>query len=146
MDVQYPIINGNVFSFRSITLDIGGVRVRGFKEIKYSHGVEPGEVYGPDQEMQARTRGKYKCEGSLVVWQHEWDQLRTKLGDAYMSKVFTISVAYSERGSPLNVAIDTLVGVRVIKAEKGASEGDDANEVNLTLSIMRIYENYKSAT
>lgn len=140
MSVQYPLVNGNVFSFRSITLDLGGMRVRGFKEIKYDHGVEPGEMYGPAQEMLARTSGKYKANGSLIVYQHEWDQIRARLGAKYFNKVFTISVVYSETGSPVQTTVDTLIGVRIIKADKGASEGDDPNEVNCTLHIMRIDE------
>lgn len=139
-DILYPLINGNAFSFRSISLNIGGLRIRGFKEIKYDHGVEPGEGYGPDQVMQIRTKGKYKANGSLIVWQHEWDKIRKALGQKYMGKVFTISVAYSESGGPIDATVDTLIGVRIVKVDKGASEGDEPNEVNLTLHIVRIEE------
>lgn len=140
MDIQYPLINGFAFSFRSIELNLGGKKIRGFKEIKYDHGVEPGEGYGPDQVIQVVTRGKYKANGSLIVWQHEWEEIRKALGHRYMNKVFTGSVCYAESGGPIDATVDTLVGVRIIKVDKGASEGDEPNEVNLALHIRQVIE------
>ena len=140
MTVGYPLVNGNAYGFSSIELDFGGVKSRGYKEVKYSSNLEPGELRGTHPQMLARTLGQYKAEGSLVLWTHEWNQLRDRMGQGYMQKTFTLNVVYAEAG-PLGAQRDTLVGCRITKVEKGGSEGTDGLEVSLTLSVMKILEN-----
>jgi hypothetical protein len=141
-DVTYPLINGNAYSFASITIDVGGIKFRGFKEIKYEHSLEPGELRGNHPQLLARTRGQYKASGSLTVFQHEWEQLRDRMGNGFFETVFTVSVMYSELG-PVGARCDTLHGVRFTKAAKGGSESNEGTEVPLDMHIMWIEESGK---
>lgn len=137
--VYYPLINGHAFSFASIELSIGGVHVRGFKEIKYSHKREIGKLRGAGVHVLARTRGQYDAEGSLTMWLHEWHQLQSLMGNGWMEGIFTISVIYSEIG-PLEAAGDALIGCTITSVEKGGSDGTEGLEVKVDFHIMDIQE------
>jgi hypothetical protein len=142
LPVQYPLINGYAYSFASVELSFGGIKFRGFKEIKYSHKVDIGKIRGNHPQVLARTRGDYDAEGSVVLWQHEWDYLRNQIGSGYLEAVFPISVVYSEVGT--GTTSDLLHGCRFLSVEKGASQGADGNEVSVGIDIMKLIEGGKA--
>lgn len=137
-----PLVNGNRYDFASIELRIRGQIFTGFKEISYSHKLEPGEVRGSAAQPIARTRGEYSAEGSLTLYRQEYDELVAVLGDGFMETEFEGTVTHAERGQP--TITDRLVGVRIKSDDSSYSQGADALEVKLDLSIMYLLKNGKS--
>ena len=139
MSVPYPLVNGTRFDFSSIETDVNGVVNKGYKEISYSHKLEPGQVKGNSPQVLGRTTGEYSAEGSLTMFLSEWDELKRSLSPGYMTTVFTISVAYNDDGEPLQV--DNLLGCRIKNVEKQHSQGGDPLAMKIDLDILYIREN-----
>lgn len=135
----YPIINGHAYGFSSIEININAVRFRGFKDLKYSQKREIGKLYGNQVSKIARTRGKYDADGSLTMYQHEWEELRDLLGDGWMQLSFMLTVIYSEYG-PLTARKDVLHGCTITSVKKGGSEGTEPLVVDLDFDIMYVEE------
>jgi hypothetical protein len=142
---NYPIINGHAFQFSSIEIFVGFRTFRGFKEIKYTQKREIGKLYGNSVKKLARTRGRVDTEGSLTMYQHEWEDLRDALGPGWLEATFPIIVLYSEYG-PIKARCDVLNGCTITSVKKGGSEGTEALIVDLDLDIMDINESSLSST
>lgn len=138
MTVQYPVINGQRCDFSSIETDVNGVVQSGYKEISYSHKLDPGKLRGTSPEVLGRTTGEYSAEGSLTLYLAEWEQLRESLAPGYMVTSFDTTVAYNASGEPLQV--DELIGCRITNVEKQHSQGTDPLTVKLTLDILKVIE------
>jgi hypothetical protein len=141
MAVSFPLINAHRYSWASVAADVNGAELVQFKEINYSHKLEPGKVRGIGPQIAGATRGEYEAEGSMVLYQEEWDVLRDRLGDGYMEVYFPISVSYAEDGQPTTT--DELVGCRITSVEKKPSQGTDGLEVSCNLHITYLLENGK---
>lgn len=140
MAIQYPLINGLRYDHSSAEIHVNGRVIYGVKEISFSQDLEPGEVEGVPAHSVGVTRGKYKAEGKLVMFQLESQELIDALGDRYMEKQFLIVVNYGEDGQPLLTR--ELIGCRIKKDEEGSS-GSDANEVSYDLRVGMIKKNGK---
>lgn len=141
-DPVYPLVNGNRYSWASIEIVINGLRFRGFKEISYSNGLEPGEMRGQGVQKLGRTRGELKPEASITIFLQEYMLLIAALaptGEGYLETEFDITVSYSDRNQP--IITDTLVGCRLKKPDRSASQGTDALAVKCDLDLMFVKEN-----
>jgi len=139
--VPVPNILGHYFSFASIEAKVKGIPFVGFTAINYSSGLEVADVYGTRPQKLGTTRGKQNAEGSCEMYLQDWENLKAMLGAegvGYGEERFTIVVQYGEVGMP--VKTDTLIGVRVIKAEYSNADGNEPSKVTLTLNIMRVDE------
>lgn len=138
---QTPLINGNRYSFASLTLWFNGFPFVGFKEISYDQSLTPGQVRGAHPQMLGRTRGKLEANASATFYKEEWNEILAALGDGYMEAPLSIDVTYSENGE--TPKIDKLKGLRIQKHEDSHSEGEDPTEVKVEFSIMWIEPNGK---
>jgi hypothetical protein len=139
MPALYPDINGVRWDYSCVEIRIGAKPFRGVKSVNYADGMEPGDVYGTGAQRIGRTRGQYKPEGSIELYEQEWRDLLASLPAAigYLEAVFPIIVTYQQTMvSPLNV--DLLVGCKIKKVSSDRQEGTDAVTVKLDLDIMRI--------
>lgn len=139
---DFPLVNGNRFSWASIVLNANGTEITGITEISYSHKLEPGTVRGAGPWKAGRTRGEYTAEGSLTLLRSDWDAFRDSLGDGFLEIDFTTSVSYSEVAEG-PVVTDELVGCRIKGPEHSPSQGTDPTTVQLPLDILYILENGK---
>ena len=134
--MDYPLINGTRYSFASIELTLNGQRYVGFKELNYNQDLDPGEVRGAHSQMLGRTRGDLKADGSISMFEEEWNSLLAALGAGYMEVPFDVSAAYAETNSP--TITDVLHGCRIKKVDKSRSQGTEGLVVKLDLSIVWI--------
>lgn len=139
--MDFPLINGHRYSWASIELDIDGADQLQFKEISYSHTLEPGDVRGQGPQVAGTTRGEYSAEGSVTFLKEGHDELIERFGDGYFEKRFNVTVNYAEEGQP--VTTDRLVGCRLKASEKSGSQGTDGLEVTAPLHVTYITENGK---
>lgn len=137
---DFPLINGNRYSWASVVFSMADIEIDDVTEISYSHKLESGTVRGVGPWKAGRTRGEYDAEGSVTLLRSAWDSLRAQLGNGYLESDFTVTVSYSEEGEG-DVVTDTLVGCRIQNVEHSPSQGTDALTVALTLSVLYILEN-----
>jgi hypothetical protein len=143
--LQYPLINGNFYSFASIEVQLGVFRTADFTAINYSTGLDVADVYGTRPQKLGTTRGRQTADGSLEMYLRAWELLRLQLraagfaaGIGYGEVRFPIIVQYAEPEMP--TVTDTLLGVRIVKATRSHSDGTDPLKVSLDLNVMRVFE------
>lgn len=138
---DYPIINGNAYSWASISFKIDGQADLGIyiKEISYSHKVEREMLRGAGMRPLGFTRGEYGAEGSVTFTREGWNAIISKFGAGYLERSFGVSVSYAELGQ--NTVTDELVQVRFGGSENNPSQGAEGTEVSCDLHILAIREN-----
>lgn len=139
MPGTFTIINGVAYSHSSCEISILGKPRLFVKEVKYSHNLEPGDVRGTSAQRIARTRGEYKCDGSITFYRGGAEEIREDLGDGWMEQEFDVVVTLQEDG--LSTIIDTIAKCRAKKDETGSSSGSDPNEESWDLDPMYLLKN-----
>lgn len=135
---DYPVINGNAYSWASVAFRFDGGEGIYVKEISYSHSVERETMRGAGMRPLGYTRGEYSAEGSMTLMKEGWNALRAKFGNGYMERSFSISVSYAEVGQP--TVTDELLDCRISSVENNPSQGSEGLEVSIELSILSIRE------
>jgi hypothetical protein len=146
MPALYPDINGVRWDYSCVEVRIGVTPFRGVKSINYADGKEPGDVFGTGAQRVGRTRGQYKPEGSIELYEQEWRDLLAALPPmvGYLEAIFPIIITYqSTMISALKV--DVLYGCQIKKVSSDRQEGSDAITVKLDLDIMRIERDGRQA-
>jgi hypothetical protein len=151
----YPLINGVKYDWSSISIAIGTLPLPGpigIKAISYKWDRTPGIVHGIGHAQPiARTRGRFKFEGSLEIYTYDDANLMAALASSVPNPdpslgpqgigewVFDIQVSYRDYGEALTT--DDLIGCSIIGGEAGLSESDDPTTKKRPLSLMMILEN-----
>ena len=133
--MDYPQINGIAYGWAEVVLNVAGMPIRGVKAINYSESVERGKVRGTSQRKLALTSGEHDAEGDIELYQADWYELLSALGDGYMMAVFAISVSYTNLN---DFHTDELVGVRIKKVGNAHAQGNEPLTIKLDLDIMRL--------
>lgn len=142
---QQTFINGNRYSFTSISVQLNGVDVAkgAFRSLNYDAQQDPGMVQGNQVAPVGRTTGYGQGTGSFEILVYEFDQLASSLTAngvvPIMSVDFDIVVSYSVNN--VDVRTDTLRGVRITKIGSANQQGSDATTKSCDLSIMRLWLN-----
>lgn len=151
MPIGYPGVNGDRFDASSIELQINTKKYIGVKSVKYRQSLEPGMVYGFSSQPIGRTRGQYKCEGSIQIYREEFQDLAIDLQTLAVGLLeanFLVTVTFSEL-SPLNGALptgvvgststDTIVGVR-FSADDHSAEAGSSDPLVVELPFTAMYQ------
>jgi hypothetical protein len=136
---SFPQVNGYKHSWAGIRIKKGPEDVFGFRKISYKQSRERSKVYGHGVQALGRTRGRHDCEGSMSLLMEQWQDFKAGLGDGYMDKSFDLVVQREEIGNE-RIFSDELISCMIDEVSYDDSEGTDATEVELTLSILRIVE------
>lgn len=130
-------INGNEFTWVSLSARFNGVILTGAKAIKYSDEIEGRDpVYGASPIPQGRTRGRYKVgDCSLTMYLSDFKALIAELGDGWGEVEGELIVQFQE-GSDFHE--DVLERVRLGGADHSNEDGTDAAEVEIKMSVQRI--------
>ena len=136
---DYPLINGQIYSFASAEVKVGIQVFTGFTDISYTQTLEPGVFRGTRPEKLARTIGEHNVEGSFTLVKVEYQELIAALGNGYMETEFDITVTYSEVNGPITT--DVLQACRITSEEDSHSQGTDALMVAADLDIIRMTRN-----
>lgn len=137
--ISYPQVNGHRFSYASIAARFNDQDYIGFKSINYKTTLKPGVIRGTSPYKLGRTRGNVEHTCSVEIYKEEWDNLKESLGDGFMEKVWSITVAYAEDGSP--TIQDDIQDVRITDVDDSHAEGTDGLTVKLELDPMNILYN-----
>lgn len=129
-----PLINGNYYSYSSIEIDINGRKIKGFKEISYDDGLDPGVARGTSPIALGHSQGDYEANASGEMFRKDFDELTTALGDGFGEVEFPITVTYASRGLP--TVTDRLPAVRIKKADNSNSQGNDPTSVKLEFAVL----------
>jgi len=130
---QYPLVNGVMYDFSSITAMLGATPYGGFKSISYKDSLEGELQYGTFAQAVGVTRGQYKPEASLEVYLADWYALIAALGDGFGVKTFPITVLYDENGTS---HVDVLPSVRIKGNAKDYKPGADGLSVKVDLIVI----------
>lgn len=141
-------INGNIYSWGSIVLKIGGVRFFGFDQLSYGDKRERAKVYGmgKHQAPRGRSRGKYtvepvKLRGPKSTVQAAREQLAALSTDgvSYGDVECEITAQYVETGEvPMIVEIERCVWSSNATSEE---EGVEAIKEEVEFDAMLIRRN-----
>jgi hypothetical protein len=140
-------INGNVYSWGSITIKILGERYTGFQSITYADKRSRKKVKGggKHQAPRGKTRGSYEAEDSKLKGPIESMQaLRTALakaspdGKSYGDIEFEIDVQFVEETSNQTPHLVQLISCHVAGFSSDNQEGEDEMTEECTISVTKI--------
>ena len=142
--VQVPLINGVVYSFGHIGLQIAGLQFTGgFKSIKYSRKRNREMVRSNSPDPVGKTLGENEYAASAVVYKAWYDALlntiASSLGPGYGDQSFTIFVTYNATG--FQPTVDTIVNCTFDTTEADHSQGPAALERTIDFNPTKIYFN-----
>lgn len=129
-------INGNMYDWESVEIQLpNGVAV-GMTEINYSdeRGIEA--RYGKGSIPRGYGRKNYKASGSGTLDKDEFERLRVGLGGSVYTKTpFVIIVSYANHDQ--DTVTDTLRDVMVTKADtSGKQDEDNVGAVKLDFGLL----------
>lgn len=143
--IQFPTINGVRHDHSSVEIVIDGVLFNGVKDVSWKHSLEPGEVKGNSANVTGRTRGSYKAEGEITLYEAEssaliaaLDAKGLALGMGFMEVPFDVLVTRAENFMP--PITSKLSACRITSTDHSSSEGGDALVVKHSLHVMLVQE------
>jgi hypothetical protein len=127
--IEVPLVNGVVYSFAHISLEIAGLTFTGgFKSIKYSRKREREMVMSNSPDPVGKTLGENKYAASAEMYLAWWDAtmrtIENTLGKGYGDRPFTIFVSYGAVG--FNPILDTIVNCTFDSTDADQSAGAGA--------------------
>lgn len=141
-------INGNLFSWGSITAKVNGEAYTGFSKISYGDSRERTKGYGMGraQAPRGRSRGKYATDPvALTGFKDSVQELRAALarlasdGKSYGSVEFELVVQYVDEGeTPITVVLEQCVWTKDASSEE---EGPDPLVDTVEIDCMRVKRN-----
>jgi hypothetical protein len=138
-DPQFPLVNGTMHEWSSITLKANGKTYTRVKSINYSEKLTPTKVYGTSADAIGRTRGMREADGDLELYLDELRLIMEDLGAGFYETPFEITVAYSEDN--VSTMVDTLVAARIQELGASQSQGADALTRKVGLNILKVLWN-----
>lgn len=139
---QQTQINGNRYSFTSVSVTMGGIpQPKGvFASISYKASQSPGIVQGNQVSIVGRTSGYGTGTGSFEMLVSEWDDFVLQLTSLgffpIMSVDFDIIVSYSV--NDIDVRTDTLRGCRIDDIDSPNQQGTDPTKKTCTITIAQV--------
>ncbi len=129
-------INGNLYDWESVEIQLpGGVAV-GVEEISYSDERPIEARYGKGSVPRGYGRKNYKASGSISLDRDEFERLKGNLGGSVYSAVpFSIVVAYANDNQP--TITDVLPDVKITKQDTSAKQDDDnVSQIKMDIVIL----------
>jgi hypothetical protein len=133
-------VNGYYPSFVSIGVSIGGYDAGAdLTAISYKDNVDRGEVRGAARQVLGRTRGDYKCEGSIEMLLAAYKAMRARLGNRFYDEVFTITVNVAEDDTA-PITTDELIRCRFKGRDHDHKQGTEGLSIKIDLDIDGLVE------
>ena len=135
------MINGRLYGWGDIVINIGGVPVAGVRGIEYGEAQEKVNVYGAGRQPIGRGYGRVACEGSITLEGSTVIALqdRAPAGQLHRIAPFSITVIYQPETGP--IVRDVLRNAEFTNNPTSWTEGDMTRDVQLTLIIGSIKRN-----
>jgi hypothetical protein len=127
--IQVPLINGVVYSFGHIGLDIAGLQFTGgFQSIKYSRKRNREMVRSNSPDPVGKTLGENEYQASAIMYLAWWNALmqtiKNTLGAGYGDQSFTVYVKYAANG--FDPIVDTIINCTFDTSDADQSAGPGA--------------------
>jgi hypothetical protein len=145
MGLQFPKVNGLVFDFAHIEIDLGGKIYTAFENISYNQPLEEAGLFGTAAYPLGRTRGRLGMGEGELQWSalEEAQTFLDELGDGYLEKIFPVSCTFSAEGaSPIK---HVLYEVRLLDVADDHAGGSDPLGETMPFSFLRMTRNGKRA-
>jgi hypothetical protein len=151
--LDFPVFDGIAPGWADIGLTISGsnvslVQVGDIAAVSFGYTVEVGEQREGGRVIK-RTRGSVSYEGSITFYASGWQKVlralveaapRNAKGQAQLSLVhFNVHRIWAPPGST-DLLEDKAKGCRILGRTIDASEGDDAQQVEVPLSVLELVD------
>lgn len=133
-----PLINGTMYGWGSITVNVAGIPVTGITGIEYSDEQEVDNFYGAGRYPVGRGKGRIKCEAKITLYMQEVVAIQRQALNGRIQDIapFDIVVVYLPENGQL---VTDVIKNCQFKANKRAwKEGDMKQEVDLDLVVSHI--------
>jgi len=134
-------INGFVYGYSDINIDINGTIFDEVTEINYEATIEKGELRGTSPVPAGYTIGYTTYKGSMSLSKDQASQFLQLLGNGFAGVPFTITVTYGPTRDSLTVfktATDVLNGCAIASISNSHTPGANALTVKFDLVIQDI--------
>lgn len=134
-----PLVNGQVFNYANIELNVMGVMVQGVTAIKYSDEQEVEDVMGLGPNPVGRSMGGITRTGAITFGMEELDKLEAASPTGRIQDLpeFTIVVSFVRRpGTP--IVTHKLTDCRFKTNGRDMSQGDQYVKTEVALAIGNI--------
>ena len=134
-------INGFVYGYSDISLDINGQIFEDVTDLSYSINIEKGELRGTSPVPAGFTTGYATYTASLSMGKDQASEFLKLLGNGFASVPFTITVTYGPTRDSLTVTktqTDVLNGCSIASVENSHTPGGQALLTNFTLVVQDI--------
>lgn len=140
-----PLINGNYVDFSSIDLGFshmpGVLDFKGFSELNYGDGMDPGIVRGAQPQPLGITPGQYAAEGDLTLvkaYHEEFFRALGAAGGSIYGTFFHVTVTFELQLATTGIVTERLIGCRLKKTDANQTQGNDALMRKYSIFISRI--------
>jgi hypothetical protein len=137
--LQFPLINGSMFSYSSIELNMNGTIFRGFKSIDYSRKRDRPPQYGNSPDPLGKPVGKNSYEATGEIYVAEFRNFVQSLGPGYGDVYFQVTVTYQQNG--FTTVQDVILGCTLDEMSASFTEGTDALSQKFALNPLKILFN-----
>ncbi len=128
-------INGKIYDWSSVTVNILGVAVVGIQGIEYKDGQEIEGVYGAGNQVVGIGMGNVKCDGKITLLLNEVNAITKIAPNGRLQEIepFDIVVAFTGTGS--EIIAHKLRSVKFMENAVTIKQGDKVLAVEIPLFI-----------
>lgn len=133
-----PLINGTMYDWGSITVNIAGVPITGITGVEYSDEQEIEDSWGAGRYPVGRGKGRIKCTAKITLFMQEVIAIQKQALNSRLQDIapFDIVVVYLPDNGQL--VTDVLKNCQFKSNKRTWKEGDMKQEVDLELIISHI--------
>jgi hypothetical protein len=135
--IQYPLINGSLFSFSSIEWKLNGQIFRGFKSINFSRKRDRPKQWGNSPDPLGKVVGKNDYDSDGELWLAEFAAFTAKLGPGYGDVFFTSFVTAKQNG--FGTVQWEIQGCTLDEVTASFTEGTDPMSMKFVLNPLKIF-------
>ena len=136
-----PLINGQAYSWGSITLNLLRNIVAGVTAINYTEEQEMEDLYGAGNYPVSRGYGKIKSSGDITLSMEEVEALQKAAPGGRLQAIPPFDIIVSFLASNGNVVTHKLKNCQFKKNQRGMKTGDMSFEIQLDLIMSHIIWN-----
>jgi hypothetical protein len=134
--IQYPYVNGSLFSFSSVEWKLAGLIFRGFKSIDFSRKRDRPKVWGNSPDPLGKVVGKNDYDAGGELYLAEFLAFVSKLGPGYGDQFFSCYVTVKQAG--FGTAQWVINGCTLDEATASFAEGTDPLAMKFALNPLKI--------
>lgn len=132
------LINGREYEWADICLNVGGVEIKGFRNINYKESQEKEPLHAKGNKPRSIQRGNKTYTGSLTFTQSEVIALKAAAGSLSLLDIkVDIIVAFVPENSA-KIRVVSILGAEFTDIEEKMTQGDKFMEIELPFLALDI--------